>query len=62
MERWILYLATGGLVGHLLLIALVRFFPALKVGVLGQLEGNFLQAVYTPFSFILFYEVILLVL
>jgi len=62
MERWIVYLATGGFVVHLLLIALVRFFPALKVGVLGQLEGNFLQAVYTPFSFILFYEVILLVL
>jgi hypothetical protein len=62
MERWIVYLATGGFLLHLLLIALVRLVPALKVGVLEHLEGNFLQAVYTPFSFILFYEVILLVL
>jgi hypothetical protein len=62
MERWIVFLATGGFLFHLLLIALVRSFPALKVGVLSQLEGNFLQAVYFPFSFILFYEVILLVL
>ncbi len=56
------FLATGGFIIHLLLIALVRSVPALKVGALSQLEGNFLQAVYTPFSFILFYEVILLVL
>ncbi len=62
MEHWIVWLAGGGFVIHLILIALARTVPSLKMGVLSQLDRNFLHAVYTPFSFILFYEVILLVL
>jgi hypothetical protein len=62
MEHWIIWLAAFGFVAHLILIALARSIPSLKAGVLGQLDVNFLHAVYTPFSFILFYEVILLVL
>jgi hypothetical protein len=50
-----------GLLVHLSLIALARFVPALKAGLLSGLDLNFLHAVYTPFSFILFYEVLLLV-
>jgi hypothetical protein len=62
MEHWIVWLAAFGFVAHLILIALARSIPSLKAGVLGQLDVNFLHAVYTPFTFILFYEVILLVL
>ena len=62
MEHWIVWLAAGGFVAHLILIALARSVPSSKAGVLGQLDVNFLHAVYTPFTFILFYEVILLVL
>jgi hypothetical protein len=62
MEHWIIWLAAGGFVTHLILIALARFIPALKAGVLSRLDVNFLHAVYTPFTFILFFEVILLVL
>lgn len=62
MEHWIVWLAAVGFVAHLILIALARSVPSLEAGVLGQLDVNFLHAVYTPFSFILFYEVILLVL
>jgi hypothetical protein len=62
MEHWIIWLAAFGFVAHLILIALARSIPSLKAGVLGQLDVNFLHAVYTPFTFILFYEVILLVL
>jgi hypothetical protein len=43
------------------LIALVRAVPSLGVGFLTELDRNYLHAVYTPFSFILFYEVLMLV-
>jgi hypothetical protein len=62
MERVIVCLAAGGFVIHLMLIALAQSVPSLREGVLSQLDCNFLHAVYTPFSFILFYEVMLLVL
>lgn len=47
---------------HLLLIFLARSVPSLNAGLLSELDRNYLHAVYTPFSFILFYEVLLLVL
>lgn len=62
LEKWFVSLAVTGLLIHLSLIALARFIPALNVGFLAGLDLNFLHAVYTPFSFILFYEVLLLVL
>jgi len=43
------------------LIALVSSLPSLQTGLLSDLDRNYLHAVYTPFSFILFYEVLLLV-
>ncbi|MCE2751025.1 MAG: hypothetical protein LW720_03925 [Pirellula sp.] len=61
IERWTLWLAVSGFLIHLTLIALVRAVPSLRVGVLTELDRNYLHAVYTPFSFILFYEVLLLV-
>jgi hypothetical protein len=62
LERCFVGLSAIGLLVHLSLIALARFVPALKAGLLSGLDLNFLHAVYTPFSFILFYEVLLLVL
>lgn len=62
LEKWVVRLAAGGFLIHLLLIALARTIPGLGSGVLAELDRNFLHAVYTPFSFILFYEVLLLVL
>lgn len=62
LERCFVSLAVIGLLVHLGLIALVRFIPALNTGLLSGLDLNFLHAVFTPFSFILFYEVLLLVL
>ena len=55
-------LAAGGFIVHLILIALARSIPSLNSGVLSGLDRHYLHAVYTPFSFILFYEVLLLVL
>jgi hypothetical protein len=54
--------AAIGFLAHLSLVALARVLPAQREGFLAGLDRNFLHAVYTPFSFILFYEVLLLVL
>ena len=59
IETWILWLAICGFLIHLALIALVRSLPVLQTGMLADLDRNYLHAVYTPFSFILFYEVLL---
>ena len=61
IETWTLWLAVTGFLIHLALIALVSAIPSLRTGVLSDLDRNYLHAVYTPFSFILFYEVLLLV-
>jgi hypothetical protein len=61
IETGTLWLAVLGFLIHLALIALVRALPSLQTGVLSELDRNYLHAVYTPFSFILFYEVLLLV-
>ena len=62
LEHWMVRLAATGFIVHLMLIALARTIPYLGAGPLAGLDRNFLHAVYTPFSFILFYEVLLLVL
>lgn len=46
---------------HLLIISVARLVPGLHERLLPTLSLNYLHAVYTPFSFILFYEVLLLV-
>ncbi len=62
IENSAVFLAAGGFVAHLILILLARTVPALGNGFLAGLDRNFLHSVYTPFSFILFLEVLLLVL
>jgi hypothetical protein len=59
-ERWVIYFALAGFLIHLLLIFLVRhasFFAEM----LHEMPTNYLKAIYTPFSIILFYEVLTLV-
>lgn len=53
--------AIGGFGIHLLLIGIARFW-ADAPHFIAALDGSFLTAIYTPFSFILFYEVFALIL
>lgn len=61
LETATVWLASGGFLLHLGLIAAHRWMDSLGFDAAG-LDRNYLHAVYTPFSFILFYEVLLLVL
>jgi len=60
-EKGVVMAATGGFLMHLLLIAAVRNLPDMPQTILEGVDRSPLHAVYTPFSIILFYEVILLV-
>ncbi len=61
LERMMVIVAIIGFVIHLGLILACSLFPALEP--LRRIVGsNYLSAIYTPFSFILFYELLLLVL
>jgi hypothetical protein len=61
IEKSIVTLAALGFLAHLLLIAIVRILPESPHTIFEGLDRGLLHAVYTPFSIILFYEVILLV-
>ena len=60
LERWVVTLGVAGFLSHLALIALSRTLthPPAALAAVGR---NYLSAIYTPFSFILFYEVLALV-
>jgi len=60
-EQAILALAVAGFLIHLSLI-LVAGLLGPAAGILTPLDVSYLSALYTPFSFILFYEVLLLIL
>jgi hypothetical protein len=60
IESFIIYMAILGFVLHLLLIALVHL-DVLQVGTGNGLLHNPIAAIYTPFSFIIAYEVYLLI-
>ncbi len=62
LEFIVVRLAVLGFLLHLGLILFNRVAPELGAKFVPGVGFNFLQAVYTPFSFILFYEVLLLVL
>lgn len=59
-ERWVIYLALGGFLSHLLLFVLYQQ-EIIEAGEFADLLSSPIAAVYTPFSFILIYEVYLLV-
>lgn len=61
LEVATVWIAALGFLAHLALIAGNRGIASLGIDAEG-LDRNFLHAVYTPFSVILFYEVLLLVL
>ncbi len=60
-ERGIINFALVGFLAHLLLIFIARQF-SLGQTFLAQMPTNYVKAIYTPFSIILFYEVLTLVL
>jgi hypothetical protein len=60
LDRLVATVSVAGLVAHLVLVFLARTLaspPAFIAGV----GRNYLSAIYTPFSFILFYEVLTLI-
>jgi hypothetical protein len=61
LEGSVVALAAVGFLGHLLLVAVVNLLPEAPATIFEGLDRSLLHAVYTPFSIILFYEVILLV-
>jgi hypothetical protein len=60
VERIIINCALVGFVAHLLLIFAAKHI-AFNSNLLAQLPSSYLKAIYTPFSIILFYEVLTLV-
>ncbi len=61
LERLVVTAAAVGFLVHLGVIAIARLFPSLPLTVFAGIDESPLHAVYTPFSVILFYEVVLLV-
>lgn len=59
LERLTVILAIVGFFAHLALIGLAQFWPIELFG--GQLLQNPINAIYTPFSFILIFEIYLLI-
>ena len=60
LEHLVIRLSLAGFVIHLALIFLSRSLPHPPPLIAG-LGENYLTAIYTPFSFILFYEVLMLI-
>jgi hypothetical protein len=60
LEHWIVKISVAGFLAHLILVFLSRILPhpPALIAAVGQ---NYLSAIYTPFSFILFYEVLMLI-
>jgi hypothetical protein len=61
VEKWIIRFALIGFGLHLLLIYANNNFPD-QMLLFKQLSPNYLKAIYTPFSLVLFYEVFTLVI
>jgi hypothetical protein len=60
LDRLVVNVSVAGLIAHLALVFLSRTLasPPPLIAAVGQ---NYLSAIYTPFSFILFYEVLMLI-
>jgi hypothetical protein len=61
LERLVVKAAAVGFIVHLAAIGIARLFPDLPLTLFKGIDESPLHAVYTPFSVILFYEVVLLV-
>lgn len=60
LDRTVVNISAAGFLAHLLLIFLSRTIPH-PPALLAAVGRNYLSAIYTPFSFILFYEVLMLI-
>ncbi len=60
-EKWIIKFALLGFGLHLLLIFINNHYPE-NLWLFDNLSSNYLKAIYTPFSLLLFYEVFTLVI
>ncbi len=60
LDRLVMYVSVAGLFAHLALVFLSSTLasPPALIAAVGK---NYLSAIYTPFSFILFYEVLMLI-
>ncbi len=61
LEKLVVYFSALGFLLHLLLIFIASNYPPFREWLPG-IGQNYFKAVYTPFSFILFYEVLMLVM
>jgi hypothetical protein len=60
LEHFIVKLSVAGFLVHLLLVFLARTLPQ-PPALIAAAGHNYLAAIYTPFSFILFYETLMLI-
>ena len=60
LESWVIIIASAGFVVHLSLILLVNILGIVELVGFEDYLANPISVVYTPFSFILIYEVYLL--
>ena len=60
-QRWVVQIALASFLIHLFLVFLGRNFPQLTY-VRGLIPSEYMTAIYTPFSFILMYEIFELVI
>jgi len=60
LEHWIMNASALGFLAHLALVFLARTLTH-PPGLIASAGRNYLAAIYTPFSFILFYEVLMLI-
>jgi hypothetical protein len=61
LHRSAVGLAAAGFVAHLLVVIAAILMPGLPQPLFAGIDRSLLHAVYTPFSIILFYEVVLLI-
>ena len=60
LEHLIVKISAAGFLVHLGLVFLARVLPS-PPAIIAAVGKNYLSAIYTPFSFILFYEVLMLI-
>ena len=60
LDRAVVNISVAGFLVHLALIFLARILPH-PPALIAAVGRNYLSAIYTPFSFILFYEVLMLI-
>lgn len=60
LDRLVVWVSVTGFLIHLALVFLASVLPA-PPALIAAVGANYLSAIYTPFSFILFYEVLMLI-